>query len=228
MSDESKPIKADEITKTDWAHLVPPIFAACVSTTSRRYALSAPFLRDGRLYATDGMIAVWMPWDGPWEHTAMGRIPDVSILFQGIREASIPLPSVDNEACEGCGGSRAVVERKCPNCAGGSRNVVSFCDCPHCTGAHSCSTCDGAGTLAARRCLECDGTGVDDHRVPVLIAPDYWLARGYAALLRRFGVYRVHLPAKGSGLACGFRLGDIEGRLMPINSSKDGDKLEDR
>jgi hypothetical protein len=204
------------ITSGNWAALVPPIFAECVDPEAARWCSSAPFLQDGFLYATNGHLAVRMPWPGEWAHQAEGRVPkELHLTFHDLRcraEPS-PLPQVVGDCLE-CGGSGDLPERPCTECDGQGEGDDPDCDCPHCPGSHTCEECDGRGKFGPGPCDGCAGTGLLDAKRSVEVAPGYYLARRYVALLNRYGAM-AYLPEEADhARPVRFVAGDVEGVLM--------------
>jgi hypothetical protein len=109
-----------QATPPEWTKLVPPIFADCVNPRCRIWDLSSPFLKpDGYLYATDGAIAVRVPWHGEWTHQAKSIIPDMEPVYSGMNclpdPISAPMPT---GYCPECDGERRLGTRECPSCLG--------------------------------------------------------------------------------------------------------------
>lgn len=95
-------------TQVDWRTMLPPIFAECVTPayTSPRYDLSIPMVVGGRIYATDGRIAVRMPAPEGWALPNPEKIPGIEVMFEGLRNCGEPIqiPEVVGlESCECCG-----------------------------------------------------------------------------------------------------------------------------
>lgn len=209
-----------EITKADWAGLVPPIFAECVDPESTRYCLSAPFLQDGFLYATDGRVAVRMPWPGEWTHQAEGRAPKMADVFRDVSEFR-PDPIamgevvVAFEPCKECRGEKVLPERKCPECRGSGR-VDCDCNCPHCDYNERCDECNGSGRLkGGDRCPTCEGWGIDEPSGPVEVDPGFYMSRDVASMLNRFGASVFPHVARPDRDVFRLVIGDVEGVAMP-------------
>lgn len=108
-----------------------PIFAECVASPDEemRYALKAPFVRGGFVYATDGRICVRAKSDAP---DTEGQFPDTAGLGWN-RDTSVvialpeQLPEQPVNKCTGCKG-----------------NGFVQCDFGH---EHSCEDCDGKGNV---------------------------------------------------------------------------------
>jgi hypothetical protein len=208
MSTETRP------TVDPFAGL-PAIFKDCSDAESVRYALDIPMVFDGRVYASDGRIAVRMPWDGPeppeWKEMRNDRrVPRIGDVFIDDHEPEpTPIPAIpppETRPCEECKGTGTA---KCWECEG-----TGIDECDSCGHEDECEVCDGKGTFPC----ECKGEGfVEWESVPV---GRLRFKGDYLAMLQRHGVTGLYLPldtTTDAGRATKFVLGDVEGRLMPMS-----------
>lgn len=215
-----------EVTPDRWTSLVPPIFARCVDPEVSRYGLASPFFQDGFLYATDGQIAVRMPWVGEWAHAGEGRVPRMEDVFGMVNKPDgepTPLPHVEAPACKTCHGAKTVERRKCEECEG-TGEIDHDCDCERCTqDTEDCNECYGKGYFGPGECETCDGTGIGGGSDAVRIEEGCWLQRRFALLLAEFGA-KVHLPEGRRPLdPIRFTAGEVEGVLMPMTPHGEAD-----
>lgn len=106
---------------------------------STRFAISAPYVRDGMKYATDTCILIWVPTDEPNTETDK-RFPmvDKFIHLHGTVTSWTTWPEV--AVCSKCHGLEDT-ETTCDECIGlGTRT----CDMGH---EHDCDECDGTGKV---------------------------------------------------------------------------------
>ena len=207
---------------------LPPIFAECCDQHARRYDLSKPFVRTGRIYATDGRILILYtgsPIELPDEPGR--KVPLVESLpdeAANVARSPFPLPECDGPiACIWCKGTGV-------NATGGL----------HCDDCGEFFAITRHGKPVEIDCHRCDGIGHTIRTDPILIreSPPYYLQANYVHLLRKHGVTEVMVPnvipkmgKAGNGEAietCTFTGDGFEGWLMPMDSERAAMDLERR
>lgn len=192
----------DETTTVqDWRSMVPPIFAACVAVENGRYAIGAPWVENGRLYATDGKIAVRGP-----ASLVNGELPPIDANFRVPPVDSIidpaemffdeptPLPEVPDAA---------VARIPCEHCRG-----IGHCNACECGEEHDCGHCEGEGSNPP-----------DGLRIVIDEKTGYGLNHIYTHKLRKAGIDHVFLRRDGrQDRPCQFVAGKCEGALMPMKA----------
>lgn len=194
--------KAPEIKVADWAPKVPPIFTRFLDPDNWRFNLSRPHVIGDYLYATNARVAVRMPtpegWDIPNPEKAYQKTHAVFEPKGGVW-LSVEIPEVA-EPCDRCGGTgkQGRIRCECPQCG-------SDIDKPE-------GDCDG-----------CEGSRVKDSGERVEVVPGYWIARGFAAILRECGVGMLLIPESlDHMIPASFVLGEVEGRLMAMTPPEPG------
>ncbi|MFO0919666.1 MAG: hypothetical protein U0872_15315 [Planctomycetaceae bacterium] len=146
---------------------------------------ATPFVRSGKKYATDGVIAVCVPADGETDTPRNdGRdFPNCKAVFenrfQDIADwQPMPPPKTldDLRACRTCQGMGKVNPEDCPECDGRSFRT---CDMGH---DHDCDACDGTGEVG-EKCSACKGKGRIDGAAYQAMG-DQWVKIEYDQLLR--------------------------------------------
>ena len=190
---------SDETSVQDWRQMVPPIFAACVAEESGRYQLDRPWTERGKVYATNGRMAVRGPVslvtgtlpqpDGDYRFPPVDEGMEPPSTFV---ETPTPLPAIDEST---------VARQQCPKCRG--QGLCNNCDC----GAeHECGNCDGMGDFPA-----------DSIRTVIDENANYGLSHVLIYKLRKAGVDHVFLRKDGRrDRPCRFVWGECEGVVMPM------------
>jgi hypothetical protein len=148
-----------------------------------RYDLSAPFVRAGHVYATDGRVCVRLPSE---EDATTGdrRVPAAEqlpawLLGSGWRDWPAqdwrPDPSAYEcccPICKGCGRVGADVGT-CKTCEGDGEAVYEGAN-----GAYmaTCRACRGLGYGGGKRCGYCEGDGIGEGRPKLQKVGGIWLA----------------------------------------------------
>lgn len=121
-------------------------FKEFCSTDELRPSLWKPFKGNGKVYATNGHIAIRAKesmWDG--EVNDSNNTPDVDKVLpdSSMVKEWIKLPSIkDCNECENSGR----VKKDCDHCRGGGYHTCS------CGDEHECYECDGTGKLIKDFC----------------------------------------------------------------------------
>lgn len=135
----------------------------CEHGPCERYALDAPWVVGGVMYATDARICVAVEVadpDSPPDSKGRRRPNAKNVLDEGFSVKGLtwlPWPAAaPTEAigqCQECKGERYLDQVKCDDCHGAGEVV---CDLGH---DHVCRSCDGKGTRGGRKCPTCKGNG---------------------------------------------------------------------
>lgn len=184
-----------------------PIFTDCCAKENTRYAIARPWVSGGFVYATDGIICVRQPSDGPDSPQPDGATwPPAGDVYDvyGDMETSriIQIPPLELEASE--------CTDKCEACRG--RKYISFDT--HGRGAITCEQCDGLGTYTWQQW-------------PVIKFGHLMFFNGrYISILLNHGIvaFRVGFSPRHVGPAIGrFKLDVIEGVLAGMAGSAEPD-----
>jgi hypothetical protein len=187
----TKPVTIRQLREMTLA-LLPDIFGECLMDEDGNFSLSAPFLWDGQVLATNSHIIVMRPASpGLAELLALvpGRkTPDVKPAITGV--TFDPTPTRLPDELQG--------ETTCRDCGG--------------TGNYPCGCCDT--DLA---CESCDGRGLAlDWLHRVWLAPNVPIGLRYAHMLKRHGA-KVFLPCERPDKPIMFSLFDgTSGYVMPM------------
>jgi len=107
----------------------------CAVKNNLRYAIVAPWIVNGKRYATDGAILACEPNGGANTIAPDGlRFPDTAEVMEGWCDCMEPLPALiftglNKSKCRACHGSN-YQKKKCPEC-GVDHNCQSL-SCPYC------------------------------------------------------------------------------------------------
>ena len=125
-------------------------FQLFCDTESSRYVMQSPFFLSGKLYATDGRVAVRCPCDMP-DSQVEGRLPPVESAFADYEFADLRPLGSDQQLKSGRVPCRcASKELECETC-GGTGDI----ECDSCGQDTNCGDCHGDGYVRPR-CGECD------------------------------------------------------------------------
>jgi hypothetical protein len=189
-------------------------FCACADG---RYVISAPWVKDGIRYATDGKLLVAVPAAGEDDTPlAVGKqffdgAKLMSSQHVGICNSPIPRPTgetleEERTDCD-CGDT-------CMTCDGSGE-----CTCSACEDTHTCGECDGDGSLPDSHCEQCHGSGrittliTEAH--PVVIGPAMYNGNLILRILDLPGVL-CSMPATDRSPLVFTADGDLWGLLAPV------------
>jgi len=214
-------------TTIDRTDLERALLAIADPEKSYRYDLDRPAVRGGRLWATDGCIAAWIPTDRADDVERVGsdgitrpiKFPNMTFLLERQPTCWIPLAHCGEIDCETCHGVGQIEASECPdcrgngkcdNCMGTGQNECCTCGssvvCDDCRGNGRCPSCRGARIRGPAECPRCwNGIqvffGVRCTR--------RWLRKVFD--LQLLGPLEVGTTTDGN---LAFRVGELEGVLM--------------
>jgi hypothetical protein len=185
-----------------------------------REYLSAPWRRDGFIYATNGHFMVEIPDDGRAGIPPYDKHPDCAALFAKRAPGEFKsLPALGKFApCESCGGKGVGYRETCPDCDGEG-------EFKHGCYEYDCKRCDGEGyfffaeTPAGEkesRCPACYGLGeaVDrNHGTP--FGTQVFATRLLRVIATLPGVEAA--SCSGDKPPLWFRFDGGRGLVMPLN-----------
>lgn len=132
----------------------------CAINDIRNY-LCHPNRIGAYIYATNGWIAIRIPYDGSLEAQDCDKLPSMPGLFEAPVAEFIDMPVMPTaEPCATCSGSGREYKEACDECDGGEFD--------HGNHSYTCKACDGEGKVnmlvhegLGAPCEECGGTGHD-------------------------------------------------------------------
>lgn len=206
----------------------PPVidYSLFTDRETTRYDLSAPWSKDGAIYATNSRILVTHP--GEWNGDGTGRVPNVGVLPWGEFDARgwSPLGKTKRVEADGCGycfvcrgvGVLGSNLTECGECFGTGEDYPENYEWTGCS--RPCSKCV-LGYLGGVKCAACENGRVD--YVEELGGYEYdplWIAA-----IRTLGPVDVHAieDTDKYGRVCGMLLfrgaGGVRGMLMGMTRS---------
>lgn len=150
-----------------------------------RHGIEYPFYQDGRMFATNGRIAISVVLDEPGE-LAVQRTPKMEQVMDYISSPTIAWDPaiascfvcegtgvIESDECDDCGGTG-----ECGACEGTGTETCFSCghdhDCEDCDGDGGCHSCNGDGAQELREtlCCLCEGKHVDigDRKLSIEVA----------------------------------------------------------
>lgn len=121
-----------------------------------RYRLGEPFVQGGRMFATDGRVAVSVLMDEP-DTKSDTRFPSMAAVMDYVSPATEQWNAVIGN-CDKCGGDGSVMDVTCELCKGSGECTVCSGSgtelCCFCSHEHDCEDFDGGGL-----CEHCNGIG---------------------------------------------------------------------
>jgi len=183
---------------------------------TERRSLSAPFVRGGFRYATDGRAMVRLPAPGESD-TEDPLVPDASLIFAAVEKLTFAPWPADWESWETM--EIEVEKEECPECHGETKEC-SRCDgsgqieCGECGQDYDCPDCEGKGYTGAKcsKCRNC-GTIFKPGRA-FRVADGVWVEERF--LRRVVNLPALHYACKGSANPVFFRFDGGEAAMMPV------------
>lgn len=165
---------------------------------NRRLPFNRPWTKDGKRYATDGVVLIRLHATELPDDVPDGRVPNADAVLTPVEGDFKPWPCVD--CCYECDGKGV---NSCESCHGSG-----MCTGCACGAEHECGACEGGMTLCERCRVD---TTIDLGGVRV--------AQHYAYLISTLP--NVSYLAAGPGDPVRLRFDGGDGAVMPIRKDEE-------
>lgn len=194
-----------------------PIFEFCCASQRGPHGIDAPFILDGRWFATDGQIAVRSSEKRDWADSPEPFTPVRDLAWGSELVGPVYRMSRDPamEHCDWCDGTGFRQYSVCRWCEG--KGTVN---CLHCDSDTECRACLGKGTVEGRdhtvRCVGCGRLGIREPLNSCVKVGDRYIKPRHAYLFWKHSA-TLQLMGPAGGRMFRFFGDGFDGMVMAIN-----------